>query len=514
MSYYKYIQCLPRRGVVATAARDRALGRFARAKVLREPRFGGERDLVGDVFFSMFKLNPIVLDEVHPTREVNKAIMNWAMEHSESDASKLATVANIPAATASAGTLWEFLTSEEAMAEALKQQEEAEEAHAEAMEAMREAADSAQEGDDDGVAAAMARAAELQEKAKAKGQAAAGYVEQLKENPMAQGMMGAALEKASETGKEVSGFMSSWGIEPGDVNNTMDVEKVIDLATESHEQTAKIAKLLGKLEGIAADTIIAVRSMNVGSTVEAEYTKDLGRIFPTERAQLSPLANPVQRGLAIERYVNLGLLGWRRQEDAKRDGNFIAMVDGSGSMRMRYSYGGKASADAETVAKALTLGIARALRKDSEGPVKRNYELHTFGTQSDELISVTSKDDWKAHVEWAKRFPGGGTDFDYAMRQSVIRLRTMQDSGVNCDLCFITDGYAHLSDEVIAMWREYKSETSARLIVVEIGGSTNETLRELSDMYVHTTEQDFEGRAEEILVDITSCVVRSESKWE
>ncbi len=76
---------------------DRAMGKVLKATVDKLPETAGEKDLLSDCFFGMYKNNPKPTEEVAPERAVNHALMSWCLEGMK----ERSTVGNIPASVGS-----------------------------------------------------------------------------------------------------------------------------------------------------------------------------------------------------------------------------------------------------------------------------------------------------------------------------------------------------------------------------------------------------------------------------
>lgn len=167
----------------------------------------------------------------------------------------------------------------------------------------------------------------------------------------------------------------------------------------------------------------------------------------------------------------------------------------------------------EVAAKGLALGIARSLQEDKIE--KRSYALTTFGSDRDPTITVTDKDDWKQHLDWARKAPYGGTSFDLALRNAMGHIEKMQKAGVlGADVVLITDGECGLSSKVKEEWLTFKEKIKARLFYIELGGGWhygkksedfyNAKMRDLADWSFHIPEL-----TKEVAAELTEKIARS-----
>ena len=489
----------PRMPVVYASPYERAIGRIVRATTARVPGSSAEEDLLGDMFYMMYKSQPEIKDKqiVPIEREVNRLLVQWASQMSNFDSARAATTGSIPAAVASATLMWEALLTDESLQEALRLQKEAEKLQDEADQQALLATNCAQRGNNEMASNSLKDSEASAKRAAEKIQQAADKLNKIMENPLGQGLMSSVVQHAGERGKEVTDFLRSWGQEAGNPG-VSDVDSILKLVRENQGTLSEISKLVGRFKSLSAKTMERVRNSYVGPVAEANYTRDLMRLFPTERAKLSPDAPRVIRNLQVIRWADTGLLGWRQKSEGKRAGVFRAEVDGSGSM----------DGLPEIIAKAIALGIAMAVKSDHD--MQRFYQLAIFGSESNDQIEIDSTASISQHLDWASRMHHGGTNFDKAMEDGLDGLERMRNAGhVGGDLLFITDGESYLSDEQHDRWIAFSRQTGARLIYVQIGkSSVNERLKELCSLYIQVDDNDLSKVADDLVVKITEQIAK------
>jgi len=69
--------------------------------------------------------NVKTVEQPRSDRVVNKALIDWTMSTPDFQQARASAVGNLPAAMVSSGFLWASLTTEEALQDALKKQDEA-----------------------------------------------------------------------------------------------------------------------------------------------------------------------------------------------------------------------------------------------------------------------------------------------------------------------------------------------------------------------------------------------------
>ncbi len=477
------VRALPNIPVNALTVAERALGRLLRVQLQSEPRGDAEVDLAGDAFFALYKASPELREDVPPERAVNRALLEWAQFTAGWEQSRAHTVANLPAALAAAGLLWSLLTTEDALQEALKKQEEAEEKVREAA-ALEAAAQGLQvAGMEDEAKNATSRAQRLRNEARVLAEAAMKEISQAQDDAMTRAAVAHAVRQAAKEAADVAQVMGGWGLGPGsDVR--VDPRAALEFVRRNAAKFRRIAALAGRMRGV----VLQARRERVAHgpiPAEAGLTRDLLRTFPTELALLHPNAPGVLRAKAIARWAEGGLLGWRLRGDEEKRGPFVAAVDVSGSM----------SGEREIVAKAVALGVAQVAR--AEG---RKYILFTFGADDDPVYAVTSDQGWEEHLRWAEMSRGGGTSFNRALRETMKRLQEMNARGA--DALFISDGEARVADEVARAWRAFREATGARLLYVPVARGYG-SIEALADQVIPLAELDEkagEGLARQVAV--------------
>ncbi len=442
----------PIKGTTKTNIVERTIGRAVGVEPATEPFGPASEDLLGDVFHALYdtEFEPLKPKQVPSTRTINHALMRWMNRDEEFMSARSKTSGRLAHSIISSKFLYEYLITDEAIREALKVQEEEEKRNPNAQGA----------GEDD----------EEEDQGSKKMQDAVSRLSKLAKNVIGSQIMSLGAKKAEEEADKVEGAMKAWGVEPGDVS-LINIEDVLRLVDHNNEKMNKIAELAGRFESVAASALEKVRESYIGQVVDTKRTKDFSMMYGTELCYLmSPDVPPAIHALYASDFIGAGLLGVEVRSEGKEFGSLHMEVDGSGSM----------SGETEIYAKAIAIGLAKALNRDTLN--NREYVLSTFSSGGDSFFTVTSDDDWKAHFEWASKMQGGGTDFDYAFKHAMKSIKDMPEG---TDLVFITDGECDLSRDTIQKWKQFKSETGTRLLYVDVsGGSVNVTLRNLCDLYL------------------------------
>ena len=453
---------------------DRALGRILTMDVKGEKLSPTEHDLGGDVFHSLFG-GQAAKDPLPAEREINGRLMEWLQQSAHWPELAQEGRGNIAASLLGGELLHSQLLQDGPMREALRLQDEAARKQKWAEEAEEAATDAARANTPAPLgaaqlAAAQRKAARLGQAAEDAQTAANDYFSRLEQNNLSRAVAANMVKAAADQAEKVSACFAGWGHGPGSPL-ALDPKAALAFMEKHKGKVEQIARLAGRLRGIGFD---ARRQQVVSGTVPngLELTKDADLILPSELARLSDHAPAVVRLLALAQYGPYGLLG-RHTADVKNEaGPFVFGADVSGSMH----------GEREIAVKAVGLGLAQIAAAD-----ERAYHLFSFSSRHDNLVRCQSGEPWPAHVNWAEQTIHGGTDFDLAIREIIKLLRDMGEGGHNADGLIASDGEAVVSPEVAAEWNEFKKETGARLLYVQVAEGYG-SLEKLADKVLNVPD--------------------------
>lgn len=487
MSEKTKVSGLPKQSTLRLTPGQRAMGRMVEIGLNGRPSSQPEEDLAGDTFQELYLQDPQPLEEPPAERALNRSLLDWMRNTHGWQQSKANTSGNLPASLISSSLMWDHLTNDETIQEALKKQEEAEQEKQEAKkrqaqaDALRKAAGAT--GDQDLQAQADAAQAAADSAQAAADQAAAeaqAIVDEARDKPFQDAKMAKATRQAATEAKETADAVAGWGMGPGSVIQ-QDPKAAMDFLRQNKGKIAKIAKLAGRMRGFALQ---AKRERTPRGIVPTEVgmTQDLRRVFPTELAMLRKDAPQLVRAQQVAKWADGGLLGYRPTGDAEKQGPFVAAVDVSPSMR-----GGR-----EIVAKAVALGVAQTAKQDGG----RDYILFAFASDESTIQAVASGDSWQDHMEWVGSGQRGGTDFDMAMRHVMDYLAELPGNGRNADALFISDGEAGVATKTRNRWATYCEAHGTRLFYVPVGRGGYYDIEEVADQVVEVNELDEETGAD------------------
>lgn len=486
------VRAKPQKPVIGLGMSDRALANFVNIEIGNAPTSDAHKDLVGDTFFSLFKRDPKILEEVPTDRALNQAIMQWATENEDYKNTQDVCHSNLPASMVSTGVMYSMLSQDDTIKDALEKQKQAEKEQKDADELIKQALKEQGKGNTSAAEDYMKKAEAKQENADMLIQQAAQDVAEASQNPIKKHAISSAAKEAGDAGKEVQAQMLTWGIEPGEITNDDDISSIIDAAGNAN--FSQISKILGRLRGISRKVFAQSKAANHGAITKIGRTRDINRVLPEEIADMNVRAPRPLRIKKIGDLFTIGLIGHLPLKSKNHQGNFIAYVDRSGSM-----YG-----DPYRAAKSLVLGIGLASRDEiSEDQIK--YEIHGFSASLGP--SVTSDDDWRAHLEWAKSTASGGTSFDVVFEDAIRRIKGCE-SEVQPDVLFITDGVCEVDFRTISEFAELKSERGVRLIIIQIGnwGMQDEITKYADMLKVFNDSGSFADDIENLAAEVSQLV--------
>jgi uncharacterized protein with von Willebrand factor type A (vWA) domain len=491
----KYMSLYPKFGVVNTGVKERAMGRLLSVPVKFYSRQAmaipsqSVIDLASDVFFSLYKAEPELEENPPISRYLNNALLRLLHSVPSFETLRSNTTANIPVAMHTTAAMTNTLLSDESIIAAMRLQELLERL----MEQLASMQSQSQQGMQPPEGGEGAGDQGGEEGQKPQPQAGGGQPNEEDEERLRQkiedverqleqkansiagsqlshGMASTVVDQGREWADEMSAVMTTWGAEAGTMSYK-DANKIVKIANDKRKTLKMISEVGGRLVGVSMEAMQAVRDSYVGAPSEPTYTRDIMRIFPMDRAYLSPQSPPFMRANKVVQWAQRGLLGLRPKSEGKKRGALVIAVDGSSSMTASLCTtivnGRQVAMDREDVAKVLATGVARAMREDRVE--RRKYTMFTFGTEDDPVKKVTSADSWEKMIDWISFFPNGGTDFDLAFDYALDEMERFESEGtLGADLLFISDGEARLQPEGQERLKAYRDRTGARVFYLQV----------------------------------------------
>lgn len=232
----------------------------------------------------------------------------------------------------------------------------------------------------------------------------------------------------------------------------------------------RLAALAGRMRSFALGLRRTSLERPNDELYEVELSAALGRLLPPE---LVALRHPLLRRDFLRRFHEGRLLAYRLHGlDAQGRGPLVVCLDASSSM----------AGDKELWAKAVALTLLEIARRQ-----RRLCRVIGFSSRETPLFVVDLNPREHHRVletrvfELAEHFPGGGTDFEAPLDAAVEALgHAPYRRG---DVVLITDGECRVSPEWLDRFRRTKARLDFSLfsVLIDVGASTVETLRALSD---------------------------------
>ena len=435
------------------------------------------RDLLEDVFCSVFKLNPRLRSaaQVAPAAAFNRTLLDTLHTHAVLEVlrgeTQLDEVQSGLATLLLGERLIELLRQEDLMPRGdlldlwdVTHEEEKLRARGEEVKDLEDAGAPIEKQED---AAHAARVAEA--KLRQKSQRVA---ERLAEMPARAktALPKAAAEIASQI-SQTTEQVKGWGTGLGSDGRQSPAQQLeLGRRLVRNPKLQQLAAVVGRMRAMA----MALRKKDFERRSEEvhaiEWTGAVEHLLPPE---LVSLRHPTLRRDFQRRLIEGRLLGYHlRGLDERGRGPLIVCLDGSGSM----------SGDKEIWAKAVALTLLEIARRQ-----RRLFRFIGFSSADTPLytLDLNPRDHHRVHTErafdLAEYFPGGGTDFEAPLKAAVDGLaETRYRRG---DIVLITDGECQVSPEWLDWYRREKARLRFALfsVLIDVGPSAMETVQALSD---------------------------------
>jgi uncharacterized protein with von Willebrand factor type A (vWA) domain len=244
----------------------------------------------------------------------------------------------------------------------------------------------------------------------------------------------------------------------------------------------KLSALLGRMREQALALRHRLFERPSEEVYEVESGREVSRMLPQE---LLGLHHPTLRRDWQRRYAEGQILQYRlRGDDERGRGPMIVCLDTSASM----------AGDKELWSKAVSLTLLDIARRE-----RRRFRAILFSSAETGLYTLDLNrgeryaSDLQGALDLADYFAGGGTDFEGPLDAALDCLGSSRLR--RGDVVLITDGECRVSDD----WKERFLAEKKRLdfslyaILIDVGGSTLETLADLADRISRVSELTDEG---------------------
>lgn len=513
MADFIKVRGTPKSNVVRSTFGSRAVGRLTKINLtnMHNEDSLAERDLVGDVFQALYQSDPQTLEEVPEDRRLNKKLVEWMMADSNWQKDHANTARSSGMSALTAGFMHSALMNDDTIRRVMQLQAQAEELEAKARaaeyaadQADQTAQKNAESGDIQkahlGRSVAMSNrqnAENYRRMASSSRKSAEEKADKFMSSFLGKGLVGSVAQSAGENAQKVKDFVDAWGDGSGQgILDNQDPEEILRVFNGTNNSFSKlVARLMGRYQGIASKTIQGIKSAYTGVVSVPSTTRDIRKLFPTERMYLSAQVPACIRIGRVNRLLHGdGLLGWRPLASGKESGSVAIEVDNSGSM----------SGQKAAVSVAIALAVAKCVRDMGAG---RQYTLGKFSGTHDPHPTVTSKDGWREHLQWASSGVRGSTDFNKALNHAMDCVEAMDDAR-GCDISILTDGMSDVNHPTRTRLTKMKEEKGVRLFLINVGPYVNEQLKEMCDLFISIPDPaEFDRRAEEIVRELSAAIV-------
>lgn len=309
------------------------------------------------------------------------------------------------------------------------------------------------------------------------------------------------VEQMEAAIKSYSNGYGDAGPGTGTTPSAMTLKDKIDLAKKVGETPIlqQVAELAGRMVRIAMEVQKSKIKHPPTHLVGVEVGDKLAKVLPSELAYLSTVQlTPVfYQRYADRQLMQRRMVGYQKQGR----GPVIAVLDSSGSMRMRL--GNKATKEAWSKAVALALlAIARKQKRDfailhfsdsywgKENRAVKSFVFPRGEAAATDLIATT------------EFYIGGGTEFKPWMDEA---LRQVDDSRFSrADVILVSDGEVYISQEEEAEWNERRKQKGMRCWSVRLNNAKTgeEELARISDGIVAIDDMAAESQALQMMFEI------------
>lgn len=264
------------------------------------------------------------------------------------------------------------------------------------------------------------------------------------------------------------------------------------------DQFKEIMKRAGRLRRIASKSKRTLDRSLREEVVDTERGADLSRVLPS---QIAGLRHPVMAKLVKRNIVEKSLIQYRLEgTEHKGRGPVVVLLDRSGSM------GGDPEVWASAAAIAMTGMVAREKRAITiigfNAGITSGVHLDTKGGAHRLTIDKWAKKEAVVEkidggvgavaMHVATEYSHGGTNFARPLRAALYRLPAGIASD-NADLIFVTDGNAHVPDEMMADLTAAKAAGLRVFAMTVNGGSVSECIETVCDEVIDIDERGDDG---------------------
>lgn len=297
-----------------------------------------------------------------------------------------------------------------------------------------------------------------------------------------------AVQAAAEETDDLEDTRKGIGLEDGEWR-AMSPEERLRMADQLRSDTMRqLAKMIGRMKRFA----LGVKATRIIDVPQVVYNVELGREVPRLLLSEFALLGTDETRLEFYRRWNDGetLQFAMHGIDKVGRGPIVVAIDKSSSMNA----GGKG-----VTPFTWAMGVAEALRRLAADE-DRDYHAIFFGNNNDRhrFHFPKGKGPFEKVLAFLSVVADGGTQFEGVLTEALQGAGGAFDAEGKgkADICFITDGAAHLSDEWIAGFNAERERIGVRVVSVFVGGARDmdrkstplALLHKISDVVVPVTD--------------------------
>lgn len=537
---------LPKQSTLHLSLRQRAVGRVLDVETTPQPSSPSESDLAADIFWLAYAHEAHVKDPMPDERIINQALLNHMQAAPKWSQSLHTTRGNILASLTMAGTMYGYLITDEALRDALKKQEDANQMRKQ-VEQMQQQLEQEQNALEEMQQQSGGQGGESGEDEQEEDSSADGDRSGDESAENNQGNSDQSPDGENEHG--AGGGSGQQNGEPQSQEPQVSAEvqqqqqRVADLEQQLKDMADKVQQSLQQ----AKDSIDQQREDDVARVMLNHATKEAldetkGQVAAargwglgmSDTVQTDPTAVMQYKELLTDKVKEIAQMAGRLRGIAntarrtKPETGFVpttvAFTQHIGDMLpeelMMLAPGAPSALRYDTMSRYVEPGLLGLERKgdgqdagpfvgavDESGSMGglrevvakaialvcadiarnegREYALIAFSSTPSQQRVVTSSDNWQAHIEWAAQSQWGGTDFDMVIAKAMEEIEALEQNDC-ADCLFISDGGARVRKETVDAWDAFSAENGARMLYVPVGrdGWSYQEIEDMADEVV------------------------------
>lgn len=284
-------------------------------------------------------------------------------------------------------------------------------------------------------------------------------------------MMSQSLNEANENKNKMKNLVSGMAVGDGEAEmEKVPLREKFALA-EAFTNVPKIKDIsdwAGRFKQIARSKQKNIHNDSIERS-GVSMGNEIERLLPLE---LANMAIPEAKVDFLRKFAEGQLMIYdKKGKETLGKGPIILCLDESGSMK-----------DLETQSKGFTLALMSIAKKQ-----KRDFALISFSSKAMTKVFPKGKCKTQDLISLAESFIGGGTNFYDPLKKSLDLINESRFK--NADIVFVTDGDAQLPNEFVTKFIETKKQKRFECLSVLIGNeASDQTVRKFSDKVIYAKD--------------------------